>query len=55
MRLDWEVVTTEKRFEQVFPEVASQQLLVIDTEFTKEAQYGKAVLLGICAGYPIGS
>lgn len=55
MKLDWEVVTTQKRFEQVFPEVASQQLLVIDTEFTKETQYGKAVLLGICIGYPIGS
>lgn len=55
MKLDWELIETEQQFQAVFPEIVAQPLLVIDTEFTKEEQYGKAFLIGLCVGYPMGS
>lgn len=54
-KLSWECVDTERQFQAVWPEVVAQPLLVIDTEYTKEEQYGAQVLMGISVGYPVGS
>lgn len=49
------IIRTENEFYAAVEEAASQQLLVIDTEYTKEDQYGKAHIIGVAWGYPSGS
>ncbi len=49
------ILRTADDFQAAINEAASQQLLVIDTEYTKEIQYGKAHIIGVSWGYPMGS
>lgn len=49
------VLRTEDDFKEAINEAASQQLIVIDTEYTKVERYGEQHLIGVSWGYPIGS
>ncbi len=51
----WIVLKDERDFLEAINESAGQNLLVVDTEYTKTVQYGTQELLGISWGFPVGS
>lgn len=55
MRLIKTICLDEESFQEAINEAAKQPLVVVDTEFHKEEQWGKARIIGVSWGFPQGS
>lgn len=49
------IIQSEEEFLGYMEEASTQPLIVVDTEYEKEDKYGKANIIGVSWGYPMGS